>query len=535
MGPRRFKWLIEAVQDLRNRLESKGSKLIVRVGKPNEVLSELVKTTGNVKSVYTHEEVYSEELEIMKSVKGALPCDLKQFWGGQTLVHWDDCPYETMSSFPNVYTQFRSKVEHKHNNGRELAVDRYVPEPATFKPTPSNVTTGDLPVVDANNTSIDSRSAVPFVGGETAALQRLSYYFKQKLPSSYKETRNGMLGADYSTKFSMWLATGSISARRIIKDLDRYEKNVESSRSTYWIWFELLWRDFFRYQGIKQGTKMFQLDGPQGKTKPWRNDAKQFEMWKQGKTGHPLVDANMVELKTTGFMSNRGRQIVASFLTKDMQLDWRLGGAYFEEVLIDYECGSNWGNWSYGAGVGCDPREDRYFSIPKQGSTYDGNADYMKTWLPFLKHLPATSLIQSRIAGVESSVYPNPPIIQLKFGGPKNMGGNNNNKWSNNKGKGKNNTDSNNNNANGPRRVRTSGKVNGSGSNSNGDAAKSTEKKKGNQRKRVQGNWNREQSTSSTATSSSSPKTAVLPFAQILAEKKKKQQQQQQQQQPPTE
>jgi deoxyribodipyrimidine photo-lyase len=111
------------------------------------------------------------------------------------------------------------------------------------------------------------------------------------------------------------------------------------------------------------------------------NDSQKLQNWIEGKTGIEFVDANMIELKLTGFMSNRGRQNVASYLCNDLKLDWRLGAAYFEQQLIDYDVCSNWGNWAYLAAVGNDPRDNRYFNIEKQASTYDTKRKYRNLWL----------------------------------------------------------------------------------------------------------------------------------------------------------
>ncbi len=113
----------------------------------------------------------------------------------------------------------------------------------------------------------------------------------------------------------------------------------------------------------------------------WKHDKAKFEAWINGKTGVPFIDANMKELQLTGFMSNRGRQNVASFLTKDLGIDWTWGATYFESQLIDYDVCNNWGNWNYVAGVGNDPREDHYFNIETQVEKYDKNGDYVKLWL----------------------------------------------------------------------------------------------------------------------------------------------------------
>lgn len=116
-------------------------------------------------------------------------------------------------------------------------------------------------------------------------------------------------------------------------------------------------------------------------------------------TGYPFIDANMIELKTTGFMSNRGRQVVASFLINDLNINWIYGAEYFESMLIDYDCASNYGNWNYIAGVGVDPRPSRYFNVYKQAKNYDKQAKYMKHWLPQLQQESNIDLINADVKG----------------------------------------------------------------------------------------------------------------------------------------
>jgi deoxyribodipyrimidine photo-lyase len=158
----------------------------------------------------------------------------------------------------------------------------------------------------------------------------------------------------------------------------RYEIERIRNESTYWLTFELLWRDYFQLIALKHGAKLFAAAGMQGIAVPWRRDAVAFERWCTGQTGIPLVDANLRELLATGFMSNRGRQIVGSFLTKNLGLDWRWGAEWFESRLIDYDVASNQGNWCYAAGVGNDARGFRYFDVAIQAAKYDQCGDYVK-------------------------------------------------------------------------------------------------------------------------------------------------------------
>jgi deoxyribodipyrimidine photo-lyase len=233
-----------------------------------------------------------------------------------------------------------------------------------------------------------------------------------------------MLGLDYSSKFSPWLANGCISPRYIYEEVKKYESERVSNESTYWLVFELIWRDYFRFVAMKFGNKIFFKNGITNKETNWKQNRNIFEKWRLGETGVPLIDANMKELLQTGYMSNRGRQNVASFLVKDLQIDWRWGAAWFESQLTDYDVCSNWGNWLYVAGVGNDPRENRYFNILKQASNYDSKGEYVKHWLPELSDVPADrvhsvgllSNEEQKRFGVRLGVdYPNPIVDVRKW------------------------------------------------------------------------------------------------------------------------
>jgi len=132
-----------------------------------------------------------------------------------------------------------------------------------------------------------------------------------------------------------------------------------------------------------------------------KEDFHLLNLWIEGRTGVPLIDANMRELSATGFMSNRGRQNVASFLVKDLKVNWQMGAEYFESLLIDYDPCSNWGNWNYIAGVGSDPRESRYFNILSQARKYDPEGKYIRQWLPELSEVPNEKIHQPDLLSEE--------------------------------------------------------------------------------------------------------------------------------------
>jgi deoxyribodipyrimidine photo-lyase len=413
-GKFRAKFLLESVADLRQQWRSllRNSShhaglndLIVRRGYPEEVIPQLAEAL-NISAVYYHSEVTSEELKVEIALKAKLELisvELVAFWG-HTLYHPDDLPF-TIAKLPELFTNFRKQVE------KSVAIAPDLPAPTSINPASvPNIEVGELPQLadfSLESPECDRRSLIEFCGGETAGRERLHQYFwQQDRLRSYKDTRNGMLGADYSSKFSAWLALGCLSPRYVYAQVKAYEQQRVANDSTYWLVFELLWRDYFRFIAAKHGDRLFHKPGLKGLEIDWQENWEIFALWQQGQTGFPLVDANMRELAATGFMSNRGRQNVASFLTKNLGINWQLGAEWFESMLIDYDVCSNWGNWNYTAGVGNDARGFRYFNIIKQSHDYDPQGIYIKHWLPELAALPVPKLYEPwKLLAVEQSRF----------------------------------------------------------------------------------------------------------------------------------
>ncbi|XP_071079721.1 cryptochrome DASH-like [Haliotis cracherodii] len=422
-GAHRLRFLLESVADLRQSLQSRGSNLMVRVGKPEEVVPQLIDSIGKtlVQGLVYQGEVTEEELTVEQGLNKKCGVKVHTVWG-HTLHHKEDVPFNP-KNVPDVYTQFRKRVED------QAPVRSVIPTPDMLKPLPSGIEEGTIPTpcdLGVEESTKDPRTAFPFAGGETTGVARLqNYLWETDNVSQYKETRNGMIGADFSTKFSPWLAHGCVSPRFIHSEIKKYEAKRTANQSTYWVIFELLWRDYFRFVALKYGNKIFFSGGIVGRNIPWKKDMRQFEAWKRGTTGVPYIDANMRELLATGFMSNRGRQNVASFLTKDLKLDWRLGAEWFESMLIDHDVCSNYGNWLYSAGIGNDPRQDRKFNIVKQGLDYDAQGDYVRLWVPELLKvmggevhtvwaLSNTVLSHAEVALGET--YPKPLLVAPEWG-----------------------------------------------------------------------------------------------------------------------
>lgn len=388
-GSHRAKFIIESIEDLRYNLRKRGANLIVRIGKPEE---ELVKLTQEVRAswVFCNRERTHEEKVVQDAVEQNLWTIGREirYSRGKMLYYTSDLPFP-ITHTPDVFTLFRKEVE------KFTPVREPLPTPVRIPMVlEKGLDFGEIPTLSDFGLAeppYDDRAAIHFKGGETAALERLDYYlWESKAIETYKETRNGLIGADYSTKFSPWLAQGCLSPKRVYYEVEAYEKKEVANDSTYWVIFELLWREFFRLQGKKYDERIFLKGGTKQEANPrWREDDRLLQPWLTGNTGVPFVDANMREIAQTGFMSNRGRQNVASFLVKDLHLNWQMGAEYFESVLIDYDVTSNWCNWNYVAGVGNDPREDRYFNIMTQAQRYDEQGEYVKLWCPELASLPA--------------------------------------------------------------------------------------------------------------------------------------------------
>ena len=388
----RAQFIIESVEDLRKSLEKLGSDLVVRVGKPEE---EIFKIAQKIKSswVFCNRERTQEEVTVQDALEKRLWSIGQEiiFSRGKMLYYTGDLPFP-VPHCPDTFSSFRKEVERFVKVREPLA-----PPKEQFEPLTCEVEIGEIPTLQDfghEQKEIDERSSFSLKGGETAALQRIEdYFWNSNAIACYKETRNELLGENYSSKFSAWLAQGCLSPKLIFCELQKYEAERTKNDSTYWMFFELMWRDFFRFMGKKHENKIFQKGGTKEEIdSSWENDEALLQLWIEGRTGIPFIDANMRELAATGFMSNRGRQNVASFLVKDLKVNWQMGAEYFESMLIDYDPCSNWGNWNYIAGVGSDPRENRYFNILSQARRYDPGGEYVKNWLPELSVLPVEKI-----------------------------------------------------------------------------------------------------------------------------------------------
>jgi deoxyribodipyrimidine photo-lyase len=315
----RAAFLIETIKSLQLNLEKINTTLLVYFESPEKKISELCKEYS-IGSIYTQKEWTKEEVDSNNLIKKSLAEDVKFIEDYDQFLYHPDSVTKDFSKIPSVFSVFRKTLEKTVKIDNEKT---FLQLPLTNRI--DNVT--QIPSIEDlgfEDFIVSTKTAFPFHGGENEALKRIDeYFFKTKKVAVYKKTRNGLIGKDYSTKFSPWLANGSLSAKTIYWKIKDFEDEFGANQSTYWVIFELVWRDYFKYISLKHGSKIFKIGGILEKNYTWNADQSIIEKWKNGNTKDNFVNANMIELKETGWMSNRGRQNVASYFAKELQLDWR--------------------------------------------------------------------------------------------------------------------------------------------------------------------------------------------------------------------
>ena len=370
----RTKFLLESIQDLKKQLNGINISLIITNQDFETSINSIIEKY-NIRSIYMQKEWTRDELAEEKQIPKHINLikDFDQF------LYSPESVKEVYENIPRGFSNFRKKCEKYLNIEYPLQIPKPLDKKNNIDDVYSIPTLNDLGFEEFR---VHKNSVFKFLGGETSAKERVyQYFFETKRISKYKLTRNGLLGKDYSSKLSSWLANGSISVRYVYMQIKKYEEEIEKNESTYWLFFELIWRDFFKYVSMQHKDKFFSKSGIYGDSKDWSNNKDLINRWINGETNEPFVNANMKELSQTGFMSNRGRQNVANYLTKELKIDWRIGAEYFESLLIDYDVHSNYGNWLYNAGIGNDSMPFRKFNPKLQSERYDPNKEYEKLWL----------------------------------------------------------------------------------------------------------------------------------------------------------
>ncbi|CAK8998824.1 Cryptochrome DASH (Protein CRY-DASH) (zCRY-DASH) [Durusdinium trenchii] len=431
----------QALDDLRHSLkEALGVPLLCFNGKAEEVLPRLVELVDSASggTIVSCQEVCSWEKAVEKRILGKVSprnWALKTAWD-YSLYHPEDLPF-TLDKVPEPFTAARNAIEERKTRVRApLGVPAWGGKPSLGLCSRAEAFPEFLPAPDAweppttfrADSKGDDNKGLRFRGGEHAALLRLEDFIAHGL-RSYKGTRNNSVGWQYSTKLSPWLAAGNISPRQVHHRIRKYEDEFGETKDTYWVTFELMWRDFNRFLAVKHGNKIFHQLGPADRLPKgvfWLSEhdpasSERLQAWKDGRTGIPWVDGHMRELLSTGFMSNRGRQNVASFLVHNLKVDWRQGASHFQDLLIDHDVTANWCNWMAAAGVGQRGARVNRFNMVKQAADYDPEAEHAKLWIPEIAGLQAAEIRQLALGERRVANYPS-PVVPLRSHQPSKQG-----------------------------------------------------------------------------------------------------------------
>ncbi|MGC8119852.1 DASH family cryptochrome [Marinobacter sp. VGCF2001] len=372
MGQHRWRFLWQSLVALERQLRTMGQRLHIAWGDPETVLPALARAHG-IQRIIRSRLPGTDEARQWHALREQLPGVSFQEFETLGLYTEGQLPM-ALGDLPDTFSKFRKQVEKQEQPSGDALRIRTVsalPPPPGF----ADDNRGECPAIP------EPGQPTAFTGGEEAALAQLNtFIFEQHRIATYKQTRNALDDWGSSSKFSPWLANGSLSAREVAAAIEQYEREHTRNESTYWLWFELLWREYFLWYAFRHGSLLFRRDGVQRKRRPVTFYGHRFKAWCEGNTQYPIVNAAVNQLRQTGYISNRARQLVASCLVNELELDWRYGAAWFEQQLVDYDVASNYGNWQYLAGVGADPLGLRQFNLDKQAQQYDPDGVFVQQW-----------------------------------------------------------------------------------------------------------------------------------------------------------
>ncbi len=423
MAPARLWFLIETLIELQQRWREAGSRLLVVAGDPVELLPRLASLLDAPTVVWSRDvEPYARARD--RQVAKALQAD-----GRKLLVDWDQLlvapeliktgggdPYRVYGPF---LRNWRGQVERRQPSTVEAPVGLSDLDSDTLEALTSGEGElgrlcayghGELERLRAEH-GFGGMELCPCRPGEAAAAQQLATFVDGPL-LAYEPDRN-FPGVEGTSSLSAALSVGTVSPRQAwcaaqeMKEMARSDEQ----RQAIMVWEqELGWREFyqqalFHFPELEQGPYREQWT-----RFPWQNNNDWFEAWKTGQTGMPMIDAAMRQLNQSGWMHNRCRMIVASYLVKDLICDWRWGERAFMELEVDGDLAANNGGWQWSASSGMDPKPLRIFNPSTQASKFDAEADYIRQWLPELRHVNTKDLLSGEIAALERRGYPEPLV-----------------------------------------------------------------------------------------------------------------------------
>lgn len=354
-GALRAAFLLENVLALRQSLMRLGGDLVIAFGPPEDVLPKLAKKHG-VDEVYHHREVAYEETFISARVEEALwqmQINLRHFIG-HTLYHKEDLPFP-IKDIPDAFAIFKKKTERESTIRPQLVT----PHEITV---PEDLDVGHVPdLADLGFSEVEIQltlAGLPCPGGESAALDRMERF----LFGQHSEM-------DYAC-LSPYIAVGALSPNTLYHAAKEAERTTLDRKRVEQINLKLLWRDYYRFMFKKHGNRFFRPAGITGQPLDSRDNDADFDRWKNGNTGHPIVDRAMRQLNGTGRIPHHERLILASYLVHEIQGNWLRGAAWFEEKLLDYNPANNYGNWAHVAGVGSSVKDNRPVDFRKLSTQF---------------------------------------------------------------------------------------------------------------------------------------------------------------------
>ncbi|MEL6385568.1 MAG: FAD-binding domain-containing protein [Cyanobacteria bacterium J06626_18] len=414
VAPARVTYMVGCLWELQHRYAEAGSELLILQGNPAQAIPALAEAI-EATAVYWNRDVEPYSRDRDTAVVAALKetgIEFKTtFW--DQLLHapgdimtGNDTPY-------TVYTPFWKNWRKQTKAAPAPTLEAAEGLSADLRRKAKDA--GAIVLPTAKDLGFEWEAPLPLAAGEWAAQQQLMQFCDDdRYIAEYDEQRNFPF-VDGTSRLSAALKFGVIGIRTIWEAAetaynrcrsDETRKNVQTWQQ------ELAWREF--YQHVMYFFPEL-AKGPyrdQWKDFPWVNDEEQFQAWCAGRTGYPIVDAAMRQLNETGWMHNRCRMIVASFLTKDLIIDWRWGEKYFMQKLVDGDLSANNGGWQWSASSGMDPKPLRIFNPASQAQKFDAEAEYIRQWVPEIRHLDTGALVTGKISPDECdrAGYPQPVV-----------------------------------------------------------------------------------------------------------------------------
>ncbi|MCA9954250.1 MAG: deoxyribodipyrimidine photo-lyase [Anaerolineales bacterium] len=375
VGDKRRAFLWAGLRQLDADLRERGSRLIVRHGKPGDVLATVLQESG-AEAIFAEEDFTQYARRRDRQIAESLPLTLTAgvvVHPPGTVLKQDGDPY-------TVFTPFK----------KNAWLQRPLPRTADMIPAPKKLETPDDLKSDALPETPTLPEDVPFVPGEAEGQRRLAAFAQDGIVR-YAEERD-MVAVDGTSQLSPYLRFGMVSARQaVVTAVNAMQQaNSKEARKGAETWLsELIWREFYVHILYHFPHVLKSSFRQEYNEIPWRNREDEFAAWGNGRTGYPIVDAAMRQLNTTGWMHNRARMIVASFLVKDLLINWQWGEKYFMQQLVDGDPAANNGGWQWTAGTGTDAAPYfRIFNPTSQSKKFDSDGRYIRHWVPELADVP---------------------------------------------------------------------------------------------------------------------------------------------------